>query len=256
MAPGSDWLANVFLFTFLFGLVFTVVSMLLGVVGGGHLGALGGHHGGIHIGGHQGVHIGGHDGGHIGGHQAGAHGAAHAAGADQHSNLGHADIHFGGHDAGHEDAVGLDGPGLLNMPTIMAFLTWFGGAGYIFTRSLGLAAIFAVPMAIVSGLTGGGIMFVLLARLLWPMMSKPMSRSDYRLPGTSAKVVSPIRAAGVGEIVYTKNGSRFTSGARSVNEQPIVKGSEVVILKYERGIAYVQPVDELLGENEGEIVPQ
>ena len=53
--------------------------------------------------------------------------------------------------------MSVDGPGLLNMPTIMAFLTWFGGAGYIFTRTLGLSAIFAVPMAIVSGLTGGGI---------------------------------------------------------------------------------------------------
>ena len=96
MAPGSDWLSNIFLFTFHFGLVFTVVSMLLGVVGGGHLGGLGGHHGGIHIGGHDGVHIGGHDGAHIGGHHAGA---GHQAAADQHSNLGHADIHFGGHNA-------------------------------------------------------------------------------------------------------------------------------------------------------------
>ena len=99
-----------------------------------------------------------------------------------------------------------------------------------------------------SGLTGGSIMFVLLSRLLWPMMSKPMSRADYQLPGTSARVVSPIRAGGVGEIVYSKGGSRFTAGARSVDEEPVARGEEVVILRYERGIAYVQRVESILNE--------
>src|SRR5438094_2364990 len=171
MAPNSDWLANMFLIVFLFGVVFTVVSLLLGVghVGGGHVGG--------HVGGHT-IHI------DLPGHHADFHihvgGDAHAS-AHGHANGGHGD--------------GLDeGPGFLNMPTIMAFITWFGGAGYIFTRTLGLGAVFAVPMALLSGLTGGSIMFVLLSRLLWPMMSKPMSRADYQLPGTSARVVSPIRA--------------------------------------------------------------
>ena len=215
MAPSSDWLANMFLIVFLFGVVFTVVSLLLGV----------GHVGGAHVGGHT-IHI----------DLPGQH-------ADFH-------IHVGGdgHASGHGDAVD-HGPGFLNMPTIMAFITWFGGAGYVFTRTLGLGAVFAVPMALLSGLTGGTIMFVLLSRLLWPMMSKPMSRADYSLPGTSARVVSPIRAGGVGEIVYSKGGSRFTAGARSVDGQPVARGEEVVILRYERGLAYVQRVESILNES-------
>jgi hypothetical protein len=221
MAPTSDWLANMFLVIFLFGIVFTVVSLLLGV---GHVG-----------------------GGHIGGH------TIHVDLPGQHADF---DVHFGTHAAAHGHAghgEGIDhGPGILNMPTIMAFLTWFGGAGYIFTHTFGLGGIIAVPMALVSGLTGGAIMFALLARLLWPMMSKPMSRTDYSLPGTSARVVSPIRAGGVGEIVYAKGSSRFTAGARTVDEQPIAKGEEVVILRYERGIAYVQRVEALLNERGGE----
>src|SRR6476660_4389160 len=164
-----------FLIVFLFGVVFTVVSLLLGM---GHVGG--------HIGGHD-IHI------DLPGHHADFH------------------IHVGGNGHGHGDVS--EGPGLLNMPTIMAFITWFGGAGYVFTHTLGLGAVFAVPMALLSGLTGGTIMFVLLSRLLWPMMSKPMSRTDYQLPGTAARVVSTIRAGGVGEIVYSKGGSRFTAGA-------------------------------------------
>jgi membrane protein implicated in regulation of membrane protease activity len=231
MAPNSDWLANMFLIVFLFGVVFTVVSLLLGV----------GHVGGGHVGGHS-IHF------DLPGHHAdfdihfGAHGAAHAD--------GHGAAHANG---GHGDAVD-HGPGFLNMPTIMAFITWFGGAGYIFTRALGIGAVFAVPMALLSGLTGGTIMFVLLSRLLWPMMSKPMSRADYHLPGTSARVVSPIRAGGVGEIVYSKGSSRFTAGARSVDEEPVARGEEVVILRYDRGIAYVQRVESILNERGGEAV--
>ena len=131
----------------------------------------------------------------------------------------------------------------------MAFLTWFGGAGYIVTRTFSLGPFFSVPLALTSGLTGGTIMFLLLARVLWPMRSKPLSTADFRLPGTAARVVSSIREGGVGEIVYTKAGSRFTAGACAVNGKPVPKGAEVVIIRYERGLAYVQPVTEILEES-------
>jgi membrane protein implicated in regulation of membrane protease activity len=224
MEPGSDWLANIFLFTFLFGLVFTVVSLFLGA---------------SHVGGMEAGHDGGLDLGHDGNFDVG------------HADVGHADV---GHaDVAHADGGAQGGPSIFNLPTIMAFLTWFGGAGYIFTRTLSVGALISVPMALISGLTGGAIMFVLLSRLLWPMMSKPMSKSDYRLPGTAARVVSAIRAGGVGEVVYSKGGIRFTAGARAVNGEPVPRGAEVVIIKYERGLAYVQPVDELLDYGEEEI---
>ena len=55
MFSGSDWLSNVFLFTFLFGLLFTAVSLALGLT---HIGGLDtGHHAHIHVGGHN-VHVG------------------------------------------------------------------------------------------------------------------------------------------------------------------------------------------------------
>ncbi len=217
---GSDWLANLFLSFFLFGLIFTVASLLLGWVGGG-----------ADAGGHD-IHIdlpGGHD---------------------IQIEIGDAHADAGGHQLAHAAHAGHDGPGFLNMPTIMATITWFGGVGYLLRQSLGLYGWLAALLAVASGLVGGAIMFVLLARVLWPMMSKPLEDSDFRLPGTAARVVSPIRSGGVGEIVYTKKGTRFTAGARSVDDSAIAKGAEVVIIRYERGLAYVQDVDALLTERE------
>ena len=213
MFSSSDWLSNLFMFVFLFGLVFTTASLVLGFagVGGGD---------GHHFGGSHDVDI------HINGHQ----------------------VHSGGHEGvhGHGDHAIHDGPGILNMPTVMAFLTWFGGAGYIFRQSMGWNGYVAGGLALASGLVGGGIMFVLLARVLWPMMSKPMTSADYNKVGTPARVVSSIREGGVGEIVYRRSGSRFTAGAKSANGDAIPKGAEVVILSYEKGLAYVQEVSSLL----------
>lgn len=199
---GSDWLANLFLSFFLFGLIFTVASLLLGWVGGGA--DLGGH----------GAHV-----------DTGAVGAPHA---DTGTHAAHS------------------GPGILNLPTIMAAITWFGGVGYLLRQSFDLFGWLALLLAVAGALVGGALMFTLLARVLWPMMSKPLDARNYDLPGTSARVVSPIREGGVGEIVYSKDGTRFTAGARSADSTSIAKGAEVVIIRYERGLAYVQDVDTLL----------
>lgn len=212
MEFGPDWLANLFLFLFLFGLLFTVASLLLGI----------GHVGGVHAssGGGHGLHI------DVGGH--------HVVGSGQHG-------------------AGAEGPGVLNMPTIMAAITWLGGVGYIVRHSLNAGGFLSVTVSLLSALLGGSVMFFLLARLLWPMMSKPLSSTDYSLPGTSAKVVSSIREGGVGEIVYVKDGSHFTAGARSEDQSPIEKGKQVVIIRYEHGLAYVRDVEATLNSERGEM---
>jgi hypothetical protein len=219
---GPDWLANLFLSFFLFGLIFTILSLVFGWVGGADAGHAGADSGGADV---------GHDFGHDIGHDVG---------------------HGVGHEIGHEAAH--SGPSVFNLPTIMASITWFGGVGYLLRATLSMNAVFASVLAIISGLIGGAIMFVLLARVLWPMMTPAMQRADFRLPGTPARVVSSIREGGVGEIVYTKAGNRFTAGARSVDERAIPKGAEVVIVRYEHGLAYVQDVESVLNGAEHEPV--
>jgi hypothetical protein len=70
------------------------------------------------------------------------------------------------------------------------------------------------------------------------------AREDYYLPGTIARVLSPIRARGTGEIMYVKGGTRQVAAARSIDGEPIARGTEVVIVRYELGIAYVHPWDD------------
>jgi hypothetical protein len=52
-------------------------------------------------------------------------------------------------------------------------------------------------------------------------------------------------ADGTGEIVFTHAGTRRVAGARSDSGRAIPKGTEVVVTRYERGIAYVAMWDEL-----------
>ena len=217
MFSSSDWLSNLFVFVFLFGLVFTTASLVLGFAGSG-----GGHE--AHFGGGHDVDI------HVGNHH----------------------VHVGSHEGTHNGHGAHDSPGILNMPTIMAFLTWFGGAGYIFRHSMGWNGYAAGGLALASGLVGGGIMFVLLARVLWPMMTKPMTSAEYSKAGAPARVISSIREGGVGEIVYSRRGSRFTAGAKSADGSAIPKGADVVILRYEKGLAYVQDVSTLLESTDAE----
>jgi hypothetical protein len=51
-------------------------------------------------------------------------------------------------------------------------------------------------------------------------------------------------------MIYSQEGTRRVAGARSENGAAIPKGAEVVVTRYEKGIAYVRPWEELMGEME------
>ncbi len=151
--------------------------------------------------------------------------------------LGHGDA--GGHGAGGHPGTGISP---FNLSTISAFLTWFGGAGFLLERYSSFAGTLIVVLATASGLVGGGIIFVTLARYVAPRLTE-MRPEDYQIVGTAARISSPIRAGGTGEIVYTLAGTRRSDGARCVSGEALERGAEVVILKVERGIAYVERWD-------------
>ena len=161
----------------------------------------------------------------------GGHGL-HVPGLD--GLLGHADAGSGGD----------QGPGIspFNLSTISAFLTWFGGAGYLLERYSSFTGVAIVSLSIGAGIVGGGAIFVTLTRYVAPRLTE-MRAEDYQVVGTTARVTSPIRAGGTGEIVYSLAGTRRSDGARSVTGQALERGTEVVILRVERGIAYVEPWD-------------
>jgi membrane protein implicated in regulation of membrane protease activity len=192
-----------------------------------------------------------------------------------HAHDGHFDhdlhTHFGGGQAGHDDAPGAtaggpasgghdgtvksqlqqSGPSFFNLSSAMAFLTWFGGAGYILRIYYGAWLPVAVGIAFLAGVIGAALVFFFLSRVLFASQ-RVLDPRDYYLPGTLARVTSPIRAGGTGEVVYTKGDTRQVSGARSLDGREIERGAEVVIMRYERGLAYVQRWDDLMREEEEE----
>jgi len=217
--------ANFYLVCFLIGFLLSLVSLLLGSLnihvrlphGAGH---------GFHIGhgGHAG-HIGGHGAGHV---SHVAHGAGHHAGMQRGGGTSEVQV------------------SPINFGTIAAFLCWFGGSGYLLTRFSGFWSILGLGISILCGLVGAGIVFWFLLKLA--SHDKSLDPFDYEMVGVLGRVSSGIRAGGTGEIIYSQEGTRHTAGARSEDGSAIAKGTEIVVTRYEKGIAYVRRWEELAGE--------
>jgi membrane protein implicated in regulation of membrane protease activity len=188
-----------YLGTFAFGVIFTLVSFALGAFGSG-----------------DGIHLHGMD----------LHGADHGAG--------------GGHDA-HISPFSIS--------TVSAFLAWFGGAGYLLTRFTDLAALLDLLLAATVGLVGGGIIFVILGKYVLPRLTE-LRQEDFQIQGTVGHLSVSIPAGAVGEIVYSVGGAQQVDSARSVSGEAIERGTEVVVLRREKGIAYVERWDKFAAGNQ------
>jgi hypothetical protein len=137
------------------------------------------------------------------------------------------------------------------MSTILAFVTWFSGAGYVLTSTFGLGTLLASAIATCVGLTGAGIIFFVLVRVLLPGQTPYLDPFDDELEGTLGRLTVPIRAGGTGELVFSKRGARRVASARSADGEAIDKGTEVVVVREERGVVYVEPFSEFLEGSSG-----
>ncbi len=126
-----------------------------------------------------------------------------------------------------------------NAFSIMVFLCWFGAAGYLLTRYGTLIAGAVFLLAGLCGLAGGGIIFWFLAKVLLPH-ERELTAEETRVEGALGRVSAPIRGGGTGEIVYEQLGARRSSPARAEAGEPIANGTEVFVIRYEKGIAYVR----------------
>ncbi len=205
-----NW-ANFYLICFLVGFALSVISLLSGM---------------IHFPGHLHVHL-PHMGGHHGGglHAAGAHGATAPAGK-----------------VSVRSGSGEISP--FNFITLMAFLAWFGGTGYLLTEYSRLWFALGLIIATFSGLGGAAIVFAFISRVLLAHETI-LDEADYEMTGVLGTTSVGIRAGGTGEIVYSQGGTRHTCGARSEDGVAIAKGSEVVVERFEKGIAYVRRWDDM-----------
>jgi hypothetical protein len=226
---------TIFLFCFVFGALFTVVSALLGFAGSIFTHMPGGE---IHVGhGHE-LQV---------GHAQ--HGAtpSHAANGSGHHDLTHAAEHADQHA---EPRLFSHLP-LLNVSALLAFLTAFGATGFILMHYSGWPALWATLVAIVPGILADILIALLLAKIL--AGESVMRTVDYELEGTMGRVTVGIPAGGVGEIVFSKQGTRRSEAARSLGAKPIPYNTEVVIVEYDHGTALVQPYDEFVDRYEREL---
>lgn len=145
----------------------------------------------------------------------------------------------------HAPHSGGDVP-VLNAGTIAAFLTWFGGTGYLLIRLSSIWVFLALGIAFAGGLTGAGIIFLYLAKVLM-RGDEELDPADYDMVGVLGKLSIPIREGGTGELVFPQGGTRHCAAARSEDGTAISKGTEVVVTRYEKGIAYVRRWEDLAG---------
>jgi len=129
-----------------------------------------------------------------------------------------------------------------NASTAMAFLAWFGGTGYLLTRHAHLVALASLAISTIAGVVAGAVVFKFMVKLM--RSDPPLKSEDYRIEGNVATISMPIRENGTGEIIFSMAGTRRCAGARCEDGKPLEKGAEVVIERYEKGIAYVKRWEE------------
>jgi membrane protein implicated in regulation of membrane protease activity len=202
--------SDIFLLCFAIGVLWSLATFLLG---GLHIGHLHAHGHATHFGHAQGAHV---------------HGAHVHSG---HAHAGHS------HTAPHNEPAGWIGS-MLNPSSVAVFLAWFGGVGYVLTRHTGLALLIDIAIAIVIGLIGAWFLAAFLRFL--QAREKPLDPVDYDLIGVLGQVSATIRKDGVGEVIYVRDGCRKSLPARSEDAAEIKRGEEVVVTRFEKGIAFVR----------------
>lgn len=177
-----------------------------------------------------------------------------AGGLNMHGHWPHVHgLHAGIHATGgtscatHGHGKGAASPSPFNFFTIAIFLAWFGGTGYLLTRFSTI--VFALGLVISSavGLVGATIVFTFLARVLMAPEAM-MDPADYEMVGVIGRVAGPIRKDGTGEIIYSQKGSRRACPARSEERVAVERDTEVVVTRYEKGIAYIRRWEDVNGE--------
>lgn len=167
-----------------------------------------------------------------------------------HLHLPHLHMHHGVHVATHGSGGGSRGDlSFFNFGTIAAFLAWFGGTGYLLEHYYSVWFVFALGISTLSGVGGASVVFWFLAKVLMSREA-PLDPADYDMIGVLGRLSIPIRAGGTGELIYSQGGTRRVSGARSEDGVAIPKGSEVMVTRYEKGIAYVRKWEDAMEELE------
>jgi hypothetical protein len=150
-----------------------------------------------------------------------------------HGHHGHVHI---GHAHGHGTGADISP---FNFSTITAFLAWFGGVGYLLTKFSGIWLWLAFVLATAGGFVGASLVFLFLVKVLL-VHDQPLNAADYDMVGVLGHLTSSIRQGGTGEMSFSQAGVRRSSAARTEDGTPLERGVDVIVTRYDKGIAYVR----------------
>jgi len=171
-----------------------------------------------------------------------------ASGATHSTAIAHTLAVSGGAECAQAHAQAVSGRstllGPINSFTVMAFLTWFGGTGFLLAEYSRMWFALALLIASLSGTAGSAIIFGFLTRVALAH-ENALEPEDFEMVGVLGRLSVTVRSGGTGEMIYSQGGTRHTCGARSEDGSAIPKGSEVVVTRYEKGIAYVRRWEEM-----------
>ena len=224
----TDPLSLLFIGCFLFGLLFLLVTTLLGNLG--HSGHIGLHH----VGSIQGKELSvGHGTGHVNSQAHTTHTARDAAQSSQ------------------GNAFPL--LAYVNPTSIVLFLLGFGFFGYVFHNTAALAFPLTLVLAGVSGFIIAALILTLLNRLFRDSEVATVQDVSDRT-GLLGKVSVTIQENGLGEILYiSPGGMRKSIAARSVNGRRLERDQEVVVVNYQHGVAEVDTWDHFVNQESAEM---
>jgi membrane protein implicated in regulation of membrane protease activity len=171
----------------------------------------------------------------------------HLPGFQGHGMVGHAPV-AGGHAGGIKGGVRGSQVSPFNLITLTAFLAWFGGTGFLLARHSTMWFFTALIVSMLSGTGGAAIIYLFLSRVL-SSPDEELDAADFEMVGVLGKLSVQIRLGGTGELIYSQAGTRRVCAARSEDGSAILKGTEVVVTRYERGVAYVRCWSEISGED-------
>jgi len=131
----------------------------------------------------------------------------------------------------------------LNGFTLMAFLCWFGGTGYLLHEANVFNVALVMLFSAISGVAGGSLVFWFLVKVLMPN-ERTLESEDTEMIGMIGRLSTTLPAKGFGEMLYSQNGRRRCVTVRSEDYSPIERGTEVLVMRYEGGVAYVRRWEE------------
>jgi membrane protein implicated in regulation of membrane protease activity len=162
-----------------------------------------------------------------------------------------AGMHGGGLHAQHAPHMPKGGGAeipFFNFSGLTVFVCWFGGMGYLLTHYYKVWFVMGFAVSVVTGVLGMALVFWFIAKVLL-RHDVPLDERDFEMVGVVGRLVTSIRENGTGELVYLQAGTRRVTGARSENGCAIERGSEVVVTRFEKGLAYVRAWQEFAEEH-------